>query len=79
MENDPIDVVGIPETFFDGIHEIKIIEGVVRIALYSRHNGDSAIVARLAIPISELPEVIQALVISLTEVARELVKPVGRH
>lgn len=77
MENDPIEMLAIPETFFDGIHDVKIIEGVVRIALYSHHSGgESVIVARLAIPISELPEVIKALAISLTEAAGKIVKPV---
>lgn len=73
--SDPIDF-GTAEIFFDGIHSIKIIEGVVRISLFSKHNGESAIVARLAVPLSELPEVIQTMVISLTEAAKVIVKPV---
>lgn len=70
-----IDPLVSPEIFFDGIAEIKIIEGVVRLALYSRRNGEHVITARLAVPLSELPEVIQSLVISLTEAAKAIVKP----
>lgn len=74
---DPIDF-GAPEIFFDGVSGIKIIEGVVRMTLYAHHNGESRAIAKLAIPISELPEVIQQLVISLTEAAKTIVKsPLG--
>lgn len=73
-DDEPIDL-GAPEILFDGIQSNKIIEGVVRIALYSRHNGERVIVGRLAIPLSELPDVIQSLVILLTEAAKTIVKP----
>lgn len=72
----PIDTIGVPEILFDGVTDMHIIEGVARIVLYTRHNGDTEIVARLAIPISELPEVIQALVIGLNEAAKAIVRPV---
>jgi len=61
---DLIDPHNAQEIFFDGISEVKIIDGVVRIVLYSRQDGTGVIVARLALPLSELPDVIQALVIA---------------
>jgi hypothetical protein len=67
---DVIDPHGAAEIFFDGIHEVKIVQGVVRIALFSRQDGTGIIVARLALPLSELADAIQALVIALTEAAK---------
>ncbi|MCK1459205.1 hypothetical protein IVB34_12650 [Bradyrhizobium sp. 2] len=58
------------QNFFDGIHEVKIVAGIVRIVLYSRQNDVGTVVARLALPLSELPDVIQALVIALTNAAK---------
>lgn len=63
------------EIFFDGIHDTRIIEGIVRVALFSRQNAVGVVVARLALPLSELPDVIQGLVIALTEAAKSGVKP----
>ena len=74
-----IDHLNATEIFFDGIQDVQIIEGVVRIALYSRQDGAKVITARLAVPVSELPEVIQALVISLAEAARRIVLPEIGH
>lgn len=74
-EDDLIDVTGVPELFFDGVSEIKIIEGVVRLVLYSRHGGTRTVVAKLAIPISELPDVIQTMVMALTTAAKTIIKP----
>lgn len=65
-----IDPHNVPELFFDGIHEVKILESIVRIALFSRQDGTGVIVARLAVPLSELADVIQALVIALTEAVK---------
>jgi len=67
---DVIDPHNAQEIFFDGIHEVKIVAGIVRIVLYSRQNDVGTVVARLALPLSELPEVIQALVIALTNAAK---------
>lgn len=67
---DVIDPHNAAELFFDGIHEVKIVESVVRIALFSRQDGTGVIVARLALPLSELADAIQALVIALTEAAK---------
>jgi hypothetical protein len=67
---DVIDPHNANEIFFDGIHEVKIVAGIVRIVLYSRQNDVGTVVARLALPLSELPEVIQALVIALTNAAK---------
>lgn len=72
----PIDL-GAPEIFFDGVSaDIKIIEGVVRFALYSKRGNETIVTARMAVPLSELPEVIQSLVIALTEAAKVIVKPI---
>jgi hypothetical protein len=76
---DAIDPFTAQEIFFDGVADVKIIEGVVRIALHARRNGENVVVARLAIPLSELPEVIQQLVITLTEAAKTIVRPVTGH
>jgi len=65
-----IDPHNAQEIFFDGIHEVKIVAGIVRIVLYSRQNDVGTVVARLALPLSELPDVIQALVIALTNAAK---------
>jgi hypothetical protein len=70
-----IDPHNVAEIFFDGIHEVRIIEGIVRVVIFSRQNAVGVIVARLALPLSELPDVIQALVIALTEAAKAGVKP----
>lgn len=70
-----IDPNGVPEIFFDAVHEVKIIKGVVRIVLFSRQNGVGIIVARLRIPAVGLPDVIQALVIALAEAPKIIVKP----
>lgn len=67
---DLIDPHNAQEIFFDGIHEVKIIQGIVRIVLFSRQNSTGVIVARLALPLSELADVIQALVIALTDAAK---------
>jgi hypothetical protein len=67
---DVIDPHNAQEIFFDGIHEVKIVAGIVRIVLYSRQNDVGTVVARLALPLSELPDVIQELVIALTNAAK---------
>lgn len=76
---DVIDPFSAQEILFDGVSDIKIIEGVVRAALYARRDDENIVVARLAIPISELPDVIQQLVMALTEAAKAIVKPVLGH
>ena len=65
-----IDPHNVQEIFTDGIHEVKIIEGIVRIVWFARQDGTDLIVTRLALPLSELPDAIQALVIALTNAAR---------
>ena len=60
----------VPEVFTDGIHEVKIIAGIVRIAWLARQDGTGTVVARLAVPLSELADVIQALVIELMNAAK---------
>lgn len=77
MSNDPIEPMSVEEILADGVFDVKIIEQVVRIPWYVRRDGDSQIVVRIAVPASELPEVIQALVIALTEMVRAIVKPVS--
>ena len=70
-----IDPHNVAEIFFDGISEVKIIEGIVRIVIFSRQNAVGVVVARLALPLSELPDAIQRLVIALTEAAKAGVNP----
>ena len=67
---DVVDPHNVAEIFFDGIYEVRIIEGIVRVVLFSRQNAVGVIVARLALPLSELPDVIQALVIVLADAAK---------
>jgi hypothetical protein len=67
---DLIDPHNAQEIFFDGISEVKIADGIVRIVLFSRQNSTGVVVARLATPLSELPDAIQALVIALTEAVK---------
>jgi hypothetical protein len=67
---DLIDPHNAQEIFFDGVSEVKIIQSIVRIVLFSRQNSTGVVVARLALPLSELADVIQALVIALTEAAK---------
>lgn len=67
---DVVDPHSVAEIFFDGIHEVRIIEGIVRVVLYSRQNSVGVVVARLAVPLSELPDVIQALVIALANAVK---------
>ncbi|OAF05438.1 hypothetical protein AYJ54_00600 [Bradyrhizobium centrolobii] len=67
---DVIDPHNAQEIFFDGIHEVKIVAGIVRIVLFSRQNDVGTVVARLALPLSELPDAIQELVIALTNAAK---------
>jgi len=76
--NEP-EPIGLPEILFDGIASIKIVEGVVRIALHAHRHEGHEIVARLAVPISELPDVIQQFVIVLTQAAKTIVTPVTGH
>lgn len=70
LDVDLIDTKSGPEIFFDGVADVKIHDGVVRFALYVRHNGGGVVVGRFAIPILGLPDVIQALVLRLTEAAK---------
>lgn len=72
---DLIDPHNAQEIFCDGIHEVRIIEGVARGALFSSQNSSAVVVARLAIPVSGLPDMIQALVVALTDA----VKGSGKH
>lgn len=67
---DVIDPHNAQEIFFDGIHDVKIIEGVVRAALFSSQNSSGVVVARVAIPVAGLSDVIQSLVICLTEAVK---------
>ncbi|GEC56804.1 hypothetical protein [Bradyrhizobium phage ppBeUSDA76-2] len=66
---DLIDPRNVSEIFFDGIHEVKITRGIARIVLFSRQDGTGTVEARLRCPLSELPDIIQALVIALTKAA----------
>lgn len=65
-----IDPNNVVEIFFDGIAEVRTIDGVVRFAIFSRLDGTGVVVARLGIPLGGLPDVIQALVLALAAAAR---------
>ncbi len=67
---DLIDPHNAQEIFFDGASEVKIIEAVTRIVLFSKQNATGVIVARLALPLTELPEFLQMLAKAMTEAAR---------
>lgn len=72
---DLIDPHNAQEIFFDGISEVKITRGVVRAVLFSRQNGVGIVAARLRLPATSLPDVIQALVIALADAAKTTIKP----
>lgn len=79
---DVVEPFGAPEIFFDGVTDIHIVQAVFRCALFSRQrspgseeNGDSVIVARIAVPVSELPEIIEQFVIVLTRAAKDMYRP----
>lgn len=65
-----VDPHNVQEIFADEICEVKIVDGIVRTVWIERQDGTGTIVARLALPLSELPDVIQALVIALTNAVR---------
>lgn len=71
----PEEPIGLPVIAFDRIADVRIIEGLARISVVERLNGESEPVARLMVPMSELPEVIQALTIALVEAVRAVVAP----
>jgi site-specific recombinase len=70
----------VAEILFDGVTDIHISDAVFRCTLFSRHRSHGrtqrVVVARLAAPVSELPDIVQKFVIVLTEAARTIVKPV---
>lgn len=67
---DLIDPHHAKEIFFDGVSDVQVAKGFARIVLFSRQDGKGVIEARLRCPLSELPDVIQALVMALTKAAR---------
>lgn len=71
-ENEPM---GLPVIAFDEVSEVKIIAEVARISLVERRNGEGEPVGRLMVPVTELPEVIQALTKALAEIVRAVVNP----
>lgn len=80
MSNETIEPFDVREILFDGVTDIHITEGVFRCTLFSRQRSGGetqrVAVARIAAPVSELPDIVQKFVIALTEAARTLVKPV---
>lgn len=78
-DDDPIEAFAVPEIFVDGIADIKIIADVARVSLVERHDGLRVVTGRLKIPLVELPDVIQSLVIAFTEAAKTLIKPGASH
>ena len=65
-----IDPNNAAEIFFDNAHEVRIVGGLVRSVLFARQDGTGTVVARLAQPVTELPDLIQMLVMALAEAAR---------
>lgn len=65
-----IDPNNAAEIFFDNAHEVKIAGGIVRSVLFARQDGVGLVVARLAQPVTELPDLIQMLVIALADAAK---------
>lgn len=73
--NEPIDPMNVPMIFFDGFTDIKIIDGVARAALLEKRDGETIIAARIACPVSKLPDLIQDLTIALITAAKAIVTP----
>lgn len=65
-----LDPQNVQEVLCDGADEVRIIEDKARTVFFSRQDGIGIIVARLAFPVSVLPDVIQALVIALAKSVR---------
>lgn len=80
MSDEIAEPFAVKEILFDGVTDIHITDAVFRCTLFSRqrtHGQTHRIaVARLAAPVSELPDIVQKFVIVLTEAARTIVKPV---
>lgn len=78
MPDELLDQPVSPHLFFDGISDLHIDTDVFRCVLYSKHRvagEDRKVeVARLACPASELPDIINQIVTSLTHAARVLVR-----
>lgn len=65
-----LDPHNVAEVLCDGANEVRIVEDKARTVFFARQDGIGIIVARLAFPVSVLPDVIQALVIALAKAAR---------
>lgn len=77
---DQIDPPDGKERLVDGVTDTHIAEAVFRCTFYAKHKVAGEVrhveVVRLAIPVSELPDIIQVFVVALTEAARAVVKPI---
>lgn len=60
----------VPEILVDGVTDVKVIGQVVRIPFFTKLDGQVAITARIALPLSDLPAVIAAFVSALTDAMR---------
>lgn len=69
------EILGVPEFLVDCVTDVKIIDGVVRIPFHTKRDGETELVVRLAIPASELPDIIQAFVIVLANAVKSVIKP----
>jgi hypothetical protein len=65
-----LDPHNVQEVLCDGTDEVRIIEDKARTVFFSRQDGIGIVVARLAFPVSVLPDVIQALVAALARAPR---------
>ena len=82
MSEDTVEHYAVPEILFDGVTDIHVTEQLFRCTLFSRQKSHGRIeriaVARLAAPLSELPDIVQKFVIVLTEAARTIMAPPGQ-
>lgn len=74
----PLETPTSEEILVDDVVDIHILEAVFRCTLLSRQRFEGAErlveVKRLAIPVSELPDIIQKFVLALTQAAKVIVR-----
>lgn len=85
MTDETIEPSPVAEIFFDGVSEIHITDQVFRCTLYSLQRTAGVVapmpvaVARMAVPVTELPDIIQGIVTAMTNAARVLVRVKAPH
>lgn len=82
MSDEAVEPFAVQEIFFEGVTDLHIEQGMFKCILFSRQKapGESAVhrvaIARLATPVSELPDIVQKFAIALTQAAKTIVKPI---